>query len=234
MPNLFPHVKSFKAGFLSITFLTLAATSTQALASIDTIALWDGVQYISSFGVTNTATYGQTVTVGANASPLVSYSFEIGNCDANVSFRGSVYAWDGTKATGSSLFTSGVQTVNAGATYTKVTFNVGSLSLPAGRYILFASTSQDQSGAPNSACRWGAVGNNAASPGGQFMFLNNGPDPAQWTTTAWSTIANDLAFQVDGLTTSSVAIPTLSEWGMIILSGLLAVGTFVVMRRRMM
>ena len=228
------RLKPFNAAILSSALLLLTSTSALAQVSIDTIPGWNGTSYISSFGVANTATYGETVTVAAGASPLASYSFEIGYCSASVSFRGSVYAWDGTKATGPSLFTSGVQTVPASSAFQLVTFNVGSLNLPAGNYVLFASTSQDQAGAPNSSCRWGSVGNNTAYSGGQFVYINNGPDPTQWTTNAWSNIAQDLAFRVDGLSVAPnpTSVPTLSEWALLALAGLMGVFGLGAIRRR--
>ena len=228
--------KSFKTIVFSAALSALTATSAQAQVSIDTMPNWDGTTFISSFGVVNTATYGETVTVGNGASPLVSYTFQIGNCSANVTFRGSVYAWDSvtSRATGASLYTSAPQTVNAGATYTAVTFNVGSLSLPAGTYVLFASTSQDQSGAPSSSCRWGSIANNAIYPGGQFVFINNGPDPTQWTSTQWSSIGQDLAMTVNGLYVPVVpaSIPTLSEWALIAMASLLGLFGMGAVRRR--
>lgn len=185
----------------------LAAATVPALAqySINTIPLWDGSRFISSFGVVNTATYGQRITVAAGATPLTSFSFEIGNCDANVTLRGEVYAWDGSKATGSALYESAPVTISNSSAYQLVTFTTGSLSLPAGQYILFASTSRDQTGAPSSACRWGTVPDTAYA-GGEFHFLNNGPTPDSWTTSTWSTTNDDLAMQVTGL----IAAPTVT------------------------
>lgn len=228
------HGRYFRLVFLSTALLTLLAASALAQGPINTISGWNGTSYISSFGVTDTATYGQTVTVAAGASPLKSFAFEIGYCGANVTLRGSVYAWDGTKATGSSLFESVPMSVSAASAFQQVTFNTGELALAAGTYVLMASTSQDQAGAPHSACRWGSVGNNTAYPGGLFVFLNNGPNPAQWTTSTWSTIAQDLAFQVDGLVVPSnpAPAPAASTTSLLIgLAALTAVGLFQLSRR---
>lgn len=192
---------------LSAAALVMLSLST-AQAQINTIPGWNGSGFISSFGVTNTATYGETISVPAGASPLNSFSFEIGYCSNSVTFRGEVYAWDGTKATGPALFESATQTVAAGSSYQLVTFNTGGLTLTPGAYVLFASTSRDQGDAPPSSCRWGSVGNNTAYAGGQFVYMNNGPDPTQWTLTTWSIIAQDLAFAVDGLV---VAAPVVSN-----------------------
>jgi len=162
----------------------------------NTIPAWDGSQFISSFGVPNTATYGQTITVWDGADPMTGFTFEI-KCNNTVTLRGSVYAWDGLKATGSSLFTSDPQTLQDGD-FQEVSFDTGSLSLPAGDYVIFASTSADQSEAPNSACKFGAVADTSYTAG-NFVFLNNGTDTSMWTADSWSTIPEDLAFRVDGL-----------------------------------
>ena len=220
----------------SAAVLMLLAASASAQNSIDTIAGWNGTSSISSFGVVNTATYGETITVGAGASPLNSFSFEIGHCSAGVTFRGEVYAWDGTKATGSSLFESPTMTVPADSSFHLVTINVGGISLAPGTYVLFASTSKDQDMAPNAGCQWGALTNNTGYAGGQFVYLNNGPLPAQWTTNVWSNIAEDLAFQVNGLVTSSVSAsgaPAASTTSLLIgFAGLIGVGLFQMSRRR--
>jgi hypothetical protein len=183
--------------FRSIVILSLIAGSLMADDLINTIPVWDGSQYISSFGVVNTATYGQTITVAGSSMHMQSFAVEIGYCGASVTFRGEVYAWDGSKATGASLFEGSVQTIPNTSSYQLYTINTGSLTLPPGNYVVFLSTSKDQSGAPSSACRFGSV-TNTSYGGGQFVYINNGANPALWTTNAWSTIASDLAIQITG------------------------------------
>ena len=216
--------------YLLVALLLLGSgcLSAQFFASVDTFPQWDGALSISSFGVTNTATYGQTITVSPNAGPLLRFAFQIGNCNAAVSFRGHVYAFDGTKATGPSLFDSAVQSVPADAAFHLVTFNTGNLVLLPGVYVLFASTSEDQGGAQASACRWGAIPSDTFYTGGQFKYINNGPNPAQWTTTTWSFINEDLAFQA----LFNTPVPTLSEWGMILLACLLVGTGYFILRSR--
>lgn len=221
-------LKYLKVAFLSVAFAMFAATGASA-QTISTMSSWDGSSFISSFGVPNTATYGQTITVGGGAAPLSSFSFQVGNCGANVTYRGHVYAWNGTQATGASLWDGAPQTLPNSASFATVSFNVGSLTLAPGQYVLFVSTSEDQVAAPASACRFGSVSNSAYG-GGQFVFINNTNNPTQWTAGTWSTIANDLAFTIVGIATP---VPTLSEWGMIILSSLLAMfGIAAYVRRR--
>jgi hypothetical protein len=140
-------------------------------------------------------------------------------------------------ATGPSLFDSGIQSLPGDNVFHQVTFNTPSLSLAAGNYVLFASTSQDQGGAPPSACQWGAVTNNSTYPFGQFVFENNGTDTTQWTLTNWSTIAEDLAFQANfaggaGPGGTPTGVPALSDWGMVLLAGLLGAAGYFLLRTR--
>jgi hypothetical protein len=224
-----------KCAFLSAASLTLLAASALAQPFPNTLSAWDGVMSISPFGVPYTATYGQTVTVSAGMSPLRGFAFEIGECSANVTFRGHVYAWDGSKATGASLFDSPVMSVPAGPGFRLVTFSTGDLALAPGSYVLFASTSQDQAEAPSSGCGWGRWSFNVYS-GGQFAYLNNGPNAAEWTTRSWSVDRfSDLAFRVDGLAgpATTVGVPAASTTSLLIgFVSLIGVALFEVFRRR--
>lgn len=198
--------------------------------NIDTTSSWNGSTFISSFGVTNTATYGQTVTV-ATPTQLLGFTFNIGNCSAPVTFRGHVYAWNGSMATGASLYDGPTQTVPADSAYHTVSFAPPAhIALAAGQYVLFASTSEDQASATPASCRWGALTNNTTYAGGQFVFINNGPAPGQWTTVNWSNIAEDLAFTANFTATAATA-PALSQWSLMTLCLLLLGAGFITVRR---
>lgn len=199
---------------------TILLAALPLAAQIDTEPSWNGTQFISSFGNPNTATYGQTVTVPLGSpGTLTRFSFQIGNCSAAVTARAHIYAFNGSTATGSSLFSSAPFVIPSGSAFNRITVNTGNLTLPGGLYVFFFSISQDP-GAGGS-CRYGSVTNTAYS-GGQFVFQNNGTDTSQWTSTTWSTIASDLAMQSD-LNIGAVSrvnvfsVPTLSEWAMIFL-----------------
>jgi hypothetical protein len=183
-------VFGFQLGTPKITQADANATVTV----IDTTSSWNGTQYISSFGMPNTATYGQTISMTADVPPLTQFSFFM-EISPTVVFRGFVFGWDGSKAVGTPLFESAPMSTTQGANFEEIVFNIpGGIVLNAGQqYVLFASISKDPV-QPNSAGRWGATVNTAYS-GGQFVFLNNGTDPSLWTSTAWSTIAADLAFR---------------------------------------
>lgn len=199
--------------------------------SLNTITAWDGSQSISSFGVTNTATYGQTITV-ASPTTLNSFAFEIGHCSASVTFRGEVYAWSdaNSRATGAALVETATQSVAADAAFHLATFNTGGVSLTPGKYVLFASTSRDQSEAPASACQFGAVPV-AAYADGSFVYMNNGPDPSQWTSSGWTVWSQVLAFQINA-SGGPPTVPAASPFSLTLLALGLAAATGMLLRKR--
>jgi hypothetical protein len=176
--------------------LLLIAGSLMSQGPINTIPSWDGSTFVAHFGAPNTATYGQTIIIAPGSAVVSSFGFEMGVCDATVTFRGEIYAWDGAKATGPSLFESPVATLDSSDSFQLVTFNTGALTLPPGAYVIFATTSRDQVTA--SQCEWGSLqSGTAAYPAGRHVFMNNGAIPSQWTTVAWGTEPFDLAFEVN-------------------------------------
>ena len=180
--------------YRSTALLLLIAGSLMSQALINTIPSWNGTSYFADFGVPVTATYGQTITIAPGSAVVSSFAFEIGYCNATITFRGEIYAWDGAKATGPSLFESPVMTQGASDSFQLVTFNTGALTLTPGVYVLFATTSKDQLTA--SKCRSGNVPD-ATYPGGNQVYLNNRADTSQWTTVPWVAEPADLAFRVD-------------------------------------
>ncbi len=165
--------------------------------SIDTTPSWDGSNTVAYFGHPNTATYGQTITAPAGGAVLTDFTFYM-KVPSTCVFRGEVYAWDGTKATGSALW-EGPPIATNDAAFNPVTFNTGGVALSGGQqYVLFASVSRDSGSGQGP---WGYTGSNVYS-GGHFVFINNGMDPSQWTTINWTTLYptnGDLAFKADFL-----------------------------------
>jgi hypothetical protein len=191
--------------YRSTALLLLIAGSLMSQGPISTIPSWDGIRFVGTFGAPNTATYGQTITIGPGSAVVSSFGFmmgcdptqfELGHCTGTAAFRGEIYAWDGAKAKVPNLFESSVAaTLTASNGFQLVTFNTGALTLPPGAYVIFATTSRDQVAA--SALDWGSLPGLAAYPAGRHVFMNNGADPSQWTTGAWGTEPFDLAFRVD-------------------------------------
>jgi hypothetical protein len=195
------------------------APASDALASttIGNTPPWNGSPIISGFGYGQpccTATYGQTVTVPATDTRLDSFTFYV-QLPTNLIFRGEVYAWDPTtgnpanntsgNATGPALYESGpmhTTSYNSGfGPFEPITFNTGGIPLTAGaQYVLFFTISRDYAANAPTAGIPGFAGITATDTysGGDFVFINNGGDTSQWTTTPWSNLvglgADDLAF----------------------------------------
>src|SRR4051794_35416036 len=110
--------------------LALALLSMVYVCRADIISV-SQVDQIGSWGVTDTATFGQTLTVPVSDITLKSFSFELGGPDAGagdvdggpIDYKALVYLWDGSKASGPALFDSGPATFTApGSGFTTLTF----------------------------------------------------------------------------------------------------------------
>jgi hypothetical protein len=195
-------------------FLVLAAAPSTARA--DSMISVPRTGSVFNWGVTDTATYGQTVTVPANGdTQLNSFTFYLGPQyigSGAINYEAYVYAWDSTTnmAAGSALYTSSQSSYTPGAGYVPVTFSPGVNLIAGDQYVLFFSTSGLQSGMPNSQIYWGF---NLSNPyvDGEFVFLNNTNDPTAWTTSAWTidwlAQGSDLAFDADFSAPAAVPEP---------------------------
>lgn len=216
-------------------FLFLAAAPSTARA--DSIISVPQTRSVGNWGVPNTATYGQTVTVPVNGdTQLNSFTFYLGPPaygSGTINYEAYVYAWDPTtnEATGSALYTSGLATYTPGAGYVPVTFSPGVNLIAGDQYVLFFSTSGLQFGQFDSTIAWGFNAGNAYV-GGQFVFLNNGDNPAQWTTSPWAqlyiTPGNDLEFNADFSAPTAAPEPGTA---LLLAMGLLGLLGFVELRR---
>jgi hypothetical protein len=192
--------------------IVLSASRARSDVIIDTTGAVSGG--IAPFGVPNTATYGQLVTVPtAPDTDLVSFGFLI-NGPTTETFKTYVYAWDGSEATGPALFTSSVQTLTGSESLFTTTI-AGGLNLIAGqRYVLFASVSEVY-GTSVGTAQW-YTAPSSAYPGGNFVFINNGGDTSQWTSTPWANITSINS----GFTADFAAVPEPSSMVMASLGGL--------------
>lgn len=170
-----------------------------AATIIDTTPAWDGWSEINAFGKPDTATYGQTITVPMQHTLLKNFTFYM-RVQTNVTFRGYVYAWDGTKAVGPALYESADTSTTDETVLQPITFNTGAIPLVAGQqYVLFASISKLYADNPYSFGYWGYIPQADAYPEGKFVFHNNGDDFNRLTTETWDGVAwgpEDLAFKV--------------------------------------
>jgi len=202
-------VQMGRSVWVTVFVVTLVATgavgvgtSSAGVTPVEISTLADENNVASSFGDDASATYGQTVTVPAVDVPpgvpvvLTSFTFRM-DLPAGLIFRGFVYAWDGTKATGPELFQSEpVQT--AGSGMETVTFTTPEIPVVVGQeYVLFASITLDVAadvGEGNGP--WGIVTPSTYADG-SFVFLDNDGDASQWTTVDWNEfifITADAAF----------------------------------------
>lgn len=175
-----------------------------AASIIDTTGSWNGTDAVSSFGETDTATYGQTFTVTGPETVLDSFTFYLDdylNPDF-VDFQAYVYAWDGSKASGSALYSSSaLSTTNNGGLggFEAFTINTGGIDLADGlQYVAFFSASNLFDGSHGQA-RWGLPYNISPYSGGSFVYLNNGSNFGQITTNTWENFDSyyDLAFTMN-------------------------------------
>lgn len=187
------------------TFTPAGASASTAGAAheptLNTRPAWDGAQYVWEFGCADTATYGQVITVPEGKTRLTKFNFYLSDQGRSGSMvvRGEVYAWDGSKATGDSLWESHPRTVDYGdKAYHRKQFRPhGVVHLQAQQqYVIFLSISKDYDQCTNSyQLNWGAVDDDTY-PDGTFVFINNGGRASQWTTRDWTTNwGYDLAFK---------------------------------------
>ena len=175
----------------------LAMAVPASAQSINTMPQWDGTNSVSSWGVTDTATYGQTITPTTGQRILTSFTFDLARTSGTApQYQAYVYQWDSVnnRIMGTALYASGLMTAPSATTFTAVTINTGSIVLtPGQQYVLFLSTSTAQPQA-TASYKWGELANNTTYAGGQFVFNNNGATFATLSTGAWSNQSFDLAF----------------------------------------
>lgn len=214
-------MKSFNSVFCALC----AALSISANATvIDTTAPLVGSWH--PFGESNTATYGQTFTITGD-NILNAFSLYLTDPVADpVDFKGYLYEWNGSRATGAALFASANQqfTGSPSATPTEFSFSTGSIALEVGKtYVAFLSASGLFDGVASTAGMpfSGAFGTDALT-GGNFVYYNNGNDFSLLTTTHWDRTSgvDDVWFKAT-LSSSQVLEPaTLALMGL----GLAGVG----------
>lgn len=182
----------------------LAASPTSARAqTIDTTGSWNGTDFIAPWGVSDTSTYGQTVT--APAGKLNSFTFYIRDSGVAISYQAYVYKWDSGlgRVTGPALFTSAVMTTpsTGSAAFVATSFATGGTPMVAGnKYALFLTTAGVAQGLNSGTTVWGLAqpSSQAPYPGGSFIYYNTGPSFAPLLNSTWNCtdpcFFGDLAF----------------------------------------
>ncbi|BAY74849.1 hypothetical protein NIES25_12650 [Nostoc linckia NIES-25] len=204
-----------------------AAGNAQAQTVIDTTPSWNGTDSITPFGEFNTATYGQTFTVGSD-NVLNDFTFFLNDFDGQpdvVDFAAYVAEWDGFKATGPILYQSAPQSTTNAPGFEQFTFNTGGISLTSGKqYVAFLSASNFFDGTSGLAGLGAITGSQDVYSGGDFVFYNNGSDFSLLTQNTWDGgVGNgfgESAFKISlSPATASVPEPTT-------MLGILAFGAF--------
>ncbi len=179
----------------TVSALVLAAAGAATAASVwDLDFTAEATDTISSFGVPNTATYGQTITVPDGPAELSTFSIAM-DVPATVVFRGAVQAWDGTAgmATGPVLYL-GDPTSTSGTGMETITFSP-SIPITAGAYVLYTTVSYDYAVGSGTGRRAASTADPYAD--GQFVYMNNGSGIDALTTSTWSNIGGyDAGFTV--------------------------------------
>ncbi len=189
---------------VALSFMLTALHTAQA-ATIDNTAAWDTSSYLAPFGQPHTATYGQVVKASGNI--LNSFSFIVDLPDT-LKFKAYVFRWDGTKATGSSLFTS-ADLFDNGSGFNTVMINTGNTAVNLNdSYMLFFSTSAVYGDNSNQTGVFASVSSNSYLDG-DFYWLNNTSDTSAWTGQTWEKWVNgDFAFTATfDRVTSAVSAP---------------------------
>jgi hypothetical protein len=183
-------------------FLVAAPAATASSTVIDTRS--ESTETVQEFGVPDTATYGQVITAPPGSEFLRSFTFRV-ELPFTDFFRGEVYAWDGEKATGPALFESPPRTTS-GTEAQDVTFDTGMAPVaPGSQYVIFTSVSKEF----EQSAGFGAFRSvpDTTYEGGKFVFLNNGTNEAEWTTTPWESFLEfDLQFRARFVSSSQTLI----------------------------
>ena len=183
----------------ALTLALILATTTSATTTIDTTP---GDSSVFPFGDPITATYGQTITVPVSNHVLSSFTFFLDDAPIYpdvTEFQAHVYAWDGTKAIGQTLFTSSQRstTNNSGNDgYEEFVFKTNNLDLaPDGSYVLLLSASNFFNGVTGASLL--PLRTDNPYTGGKFYYLNNGSDFSAITRDPWVEIISvyDLGFR---------------------------------------
>jgi hypothetical protein len=180
--------------------MIIAGLGSSPASAITTYKSWDGTSTVTEFGCPDTTTYGQVITIPNGQTQVNKFHFSWINLNTgSMVVRGELYAWDGSKATGSALYESSPRTISFGnGVFHKVTFRTGGVSVtPGAQYVVFASIDKDYEQCTNYFLGWGLINSGDAYPGGGFVYQNNSGDENQWTTSAWSSFGGpDIAFKV--------------------------------------
>jgi hypothetical protein len=174
-----------------------SATASTNRATINTFPYWMGGS-LQPFGCRNTTTYGQTITVPDGLTHLNKFTFAwVNHSTGTMVVRAEVYAWDGSKATGLSLYEEKRTISFPDDKWHKETFEPDGIGVtPGAQYVLFASIDKDfRKCTDGYILGWKFVDDEYN--GGAFVYQNNHGHEVKWTTEPWidDFVPADLAFK---------------------------------------
>ena len=215
----------------ALAALGLAAARPAAAQTIDTLSAQSND--VGVFGPTHTPTYGQTIISPITGS-LLDFTFNVQNDGGNpITADAEVYAYNSAtnKASGPALSQSAPFTLAANNTFTLVTAPSGAAVTAGSEYVLLFTTSGLQSGQPYSFALFGSSPK-ASYPSGAFVYMNNGDDHSQLTSSAFRPyiLAPNLAFKANFVPVP--AVPEASTTASLGLLLALGMGGLVVAARR--
>ncbi|WFS62114.1 PEP-CTERM sorting domain-containing protein [Pseudodesulfovibrio thermohalotolerans] len=189
---------------------------------------------IGGLGESNTATYGQTFTLGEESS-LDSFSFYVQNYNITadvVDFKAYIADWNGSNIDNIFWSSDAYSTDNVSTSeFDLFTIDINGLNLDAGNYVLFLSTSELFDGLSAQAVLGIVDDSFNQLPGGLF-YMNNGDDFDSLFSDNWAPYYNyyDLAYE---LNYSQGPTPT-PEPSTFILLGLSLLGVIGLGRKKLM
>jgi hypothetical protein len=174
------------------------------------------------FGGIYDSTVGQVVTVPGGVSSLREFTLWATEPPA-LQFRGFVYAWDGTKATGPLLYESTGLHTTAGGTFQAFQLEANVPVTPGTQYVVFLSQAKDKA-ADEGISEGEAVGTVEGGfmepppyTEGGFVALPNGFQPERWTSESWMNLSAfmDAYFSATFATSPTVTAvaPTVAKAG---------------------
>lgn len=206
----------------AVIALVLAAKQGDAQTIISTPG---GAAPIGPFGEPDAQTFGQTFLAPSD-NILQSFTFFLSPAPS-LTFRAYVFSWDQLlgRATGPALYTSAtiIGPGPIGIGFTPITVNPGVFLDPGLAYVAFFSSSGLGSiGEIALQSDWDSPAANLYASGA-FVYLNNGENPAAWTTQTWSTnrqgVGSDVRFTMVFTATPEPSSFVLAATALIALGG---------------
>lgn len=213
-----------------VALFSLVIASPAFAQNIDTRAAATGTLGACCYGPGLPNSIGQTFTVPVGQTGVGSFSIRSFSIPPTSTLRGVLMQWDtGTnRAIGPVLYQS-ADVNTTGVQDQDITFTIpGSVPVTAGQtYVIFLS-GVNSAGTGAGSLR-GTPVDSLAGGTGAFQLA---PSQADWTASAWSTTgSNDIGVTVNF---AVAAVPTLSEWALIVFGLMLAGGAALYLQRREM